>query len=320
MAEARSDGAGSIRPQPGPERLERTVDTPEGVALSMMLASRGDRAIAFLLDAVFMFLVLLALLVALLALASVPDTGDILVSFGLIAFFLLRNFYFIYFEIRRAGQTPGKRIVGIKVIDRKGGPLRADAVIARNLTREIEIFLPLTFLAGGGGLLDNDIARIAALVWVGIFALMPLFNRDNLRVGDMVGGTWVVATPKVMLLSDLTEAAATPAVEPARQFVAGQQLRPTEARTHTFTDAQLDIYGIYELQTLEDVLRRHDSEETRALVAEVAERIRTKIGWNGTVPESKARGFLQDFYQALRQRLETRMLFGERRERKRDEE
>ena len=41
--------------------------------------------------------------------------------------------------------------------------------------------------AGGGGLLDNDIARIAALVWVGIFALMPLFNRDNLRVGDMVG-------------------------------------------------------------------------------------------------------------------------------------
>ena len=320
MADVASDSAAPAPPRAGPQRLERTVDTPEGVALSMTLASRGDRAIAFVLDIFFMFLVLLAVSVALAALRSVSDAGNILDSFGLIAFFLLRNFYFIYFEVRRAGQTPGKRIVGIKVIDRKGGPLRADAVIARNLTREIEIFLPFTFLAGGGGLLDNDIARIAALVWVGIFALMPLFNRDNLRVGDMVGGTWVVATPKVMLLSDLTEAAVMPAAEPAKQFVAGQQLRPTEARTHTFTDAQLDIYGIYELQTLEDVLRRHDSEETRALVAEVAERIRTKIDWDGTVPESKARGFLQDFYQALRQRLETRMLFGERRERKRDEE
>ena len=44
--------------------------------------------------------------------------------------------------MRWRGITPGKRVFGLRVIDRGGGALRADAVIARNLMREIEVFLP----------------------------------------------------------------------------------------------------------------------------------------------------------------------------------
>jgi len=309
MAEAGTARRGALRAR-RPRRLERAILTPEGVALQVHLASRGDRAIAFLIDVTFIVLALLGLVIFLLLTTEIADLGPILLSLVLVALFVLRNFYFTYFEIRRAGQTPGKRIVAIKVIDRRGGPLGADAVIARNLTREIEIFLPLSFLAGGGGLLDNDIARLAGLVWVGIFALMPLFNRDNLRVGDMVGGTWVVVAPKATLLRDLAD----PAKE---QFVGGRAIPPREPR-HRFTDAELDVYGIYELQTLEDVLRREDGPETGRLIGEVSERIIAKIGREPAGPGFAARAFLEDYYAALRRRLETRMLFGERRERKRD--
>ena len=58
----------------------------------------------------------------------------------------MRNLYFIHFELSWHGATPGKRIVGIRVVDRRGGPLLPAAVIARNLTREIEIFIPLGVL------------------------------------------------------------------------------------------------------------------------------------------------------------------------------
>ena len=60
--------------------------------------------------------------------------------------FVVRNLYFIHFELSWRGATPGKRIVGIRVIDRRGGPLLPAAVIARNLTREVEIFIPLRVL------------------------------------------------------------------------------------------------------------------------------------------------------------------------------
>ncbi len=78
-----------------------------------------------------------------------------------------------------------------------------------------------------------------------------------------------------------------------------------------FSRAQLEIYGIYELQTLEEVLRQKgpQSGETRR---EVARRIQNKIAWEGAEDADPER-FLKAFYAALRAHLETRMLFGERR-------
>jgi Predicted membrane protein/domain len=70
-------------------------------------------------------------------------------SLGVFAAFLLRNLYMIHFELVWRGATPGKRLMGIKVIDRHGGPLLPGAVIARNLTREIEYFLPVGLLSAG---------------------------------------------------------------------------------------------------------------------------------------------------------------------------
>ena len=195
------------------ERSHRNIVTPEGVALPVELGARSERAAAFLIDLLiitgcFIALGLLALAAGLLGLRSNGDRGiAIWVWIALLlGWFLVRSFYFALFELRWHGSTPGKRVFRLRVIDRAGGALTADAVIARNLMREIEVFLPLTLIMVGLGTDMNGFIELAMLGWMLIFTFMPLFNRDRLRVGDMVGGTWVISAPKATLLPDLAAA------------------------------------------------------------------------------------------------------------------
>ena len=83
-------------------------------------------------------------------------------------------------------------------------------------------------------------------------------------------------------------------------------IAPATERVITFTDAQLDVYGVYELQVLEDVLRRADA----SAMETVAQRIRHKIRWERR--DEPPEPFLRAFYAALRARLEQRLLLGKR--------
>jgi len=76
---------------------------------------------------------------------------------------------------------------------------------------------------------------------------------------------------------------------------------------------EIDAYGIKELHVLEDVLRAAD----REVLEDVANRIRTKIGWVWEQGESDT-AFLRAYYAGLRGRLESKMLMGVRREDKFD--
>jgi hypothetical protein len=129
-----------------------------------------------------------------------------------------------------------------------------------------------------------------------IFGLLPFFNQDRLRVGDLIGGTVVVRTPEALLLGDLTSVAPAAAVP--------------------FSEAQLDVYGVYELQVLENVLRDRGKAGNADALRTVAEKVKARIGWEGPAPGDAA--FLDAFYAALRGRLERRLLFGKRRAHKHD--
>ena len=269
----------------------RPLVTPEGVDLRVRLADAGTRASAFLLDVVF--IVTAAIIITIVALFGLGGMGtqqaQPLFIVWIILIFLLRNVYFIAFEAGRRAATPGKRIVGIRVASRSGAGLSADQVIARNLMREIEVFLPLSIIAGraGSGAADT-LTTIFGLVWALLFALFPLFNRDRLRIGDLLAGTWVVEAPKVALVEDLS----------LRQDpVAG---------TFHFSPAQLDAYGIAELHKLEEVLRRDDYFALKA----VAETIGRKIGAAPQAADSRA--FLTAYYGKLRAHLERKLLLGNR--------
>ena len=304
------------------------VRTPEGLSLPFVVASAGDRAGALLVD----LLVIIGgtTVVWVLALLSYfAGLGDVGVSFALLVAFLLWNFYFIWFEVHRGGVTPGKRKTGLRVIARDGGPLTAEAVIARNLMRNLELYLPAAALLAPGQLLPEapGWGRLLALVWLLVFALMPLFNQDRLRCGDLVAGTLVVKAPTAVLLADLADRpdrgergdrsqARRPAHE--RNPAGPARTPPPPAEEFPFTREQLDIYGIHELQVLEDLLRRHDEGTLEGLILDdVCEKIKTKIGWPRERWNVPVRPFLDAFYRAQRGLLEQKMLFGQRRERKR---
>jgi uncharacterized RDD family membrane protein YckC len=121
--------------------MRRSFVTPEGIDLRLELAGAGARAGAFALDFVAMILILVVatIVIGLLAIAAKAEMFGIL---WLVGFFVLRNFWFTLFEMGGRGATPGKRLMGLRVVARDGARLTGGAVLARNAMREIEVFLP----------------------------------------------------------------------------------------------------------------------------------------------------------------------------------
>ena len=270
-----------------PDRSVRTLITPEGVDLQVRIAQRGERAIALVIDLLIMMGALLALTFLTIGALIGAAGREAVAIIWMLGFFVLRNFYFTVFECTHRAATPGKRIMGLRVAMRDGRPVHADAIVARNAMRELELYLPLSFLIVSGSALSGLIT-LSGLVWCGIFILLPFFNRDGLRAGDIIAGTWVLKTPKHTLLADLADGSSANWLFP-------------------FTEQQLDAYGIKELQVLETVLRQKEPQAVQA----VAERIRLKIDWRKGPVENDL-DFLNAYYRALRQKLERRLLFGVR--------
>jgi uncharacterized RDD family membrane protein YckC len=276
----------------------RGLETPEGVPIQLELASVGDRLVAVMID-LFLMNVLGVAVAIIVLLTGARGRAELAAAVMLVLFFLIRCFYFPILELRWRGQTPGKRATKIRVISRTGGPLTAQAVVARNLLRELELFQPMVILLAPAAIAGGFPAWVGLVagLWVLVFALLPLVNRDHLRAGDLVAGTMVVRAPPMLLLDDLGAARGQPALQ--------------------FRVDQLDIYGAYELQTLEAVLRLGNTLENAGALTAVAEQIQKRIGWTPGTERVGPFEFLSTFYAAQRARLEQRLLLGERRERKR---
>jgi uncharacterized RDD family membrane protein YckC len=283
-----------------PDKNVRTLITPEGIDLRLRLADTGSRIGAFFIDLGIMVITLIIFTIGLTyTFAQMGETGlEIGIVIWILGFFILRNFYFMFFEMGPRGATLGKRLVKIRVASRTGGHLTPSAVFARNAMREIEFFLPLGFAFSGQEGVGGWMVLLG-FIWSMIFLLFPLFNKDRLRAGDLIAGTWVVNAPRLKLSKDLAGA-------------------PKTKGRYRFTPAQVDAYGVKELHVLETVLRKNNPKT----VEEVTERIMTKIEWPDILPESAdnadRREFLNAYYAALRGKLETKLLFGVRRKDKFD--
>jgi len=282
------------------KRLRELV-TPEGLSLPLTIASRGARAGALMLDLLFIGLGFFALMLFLISIgfgmldfnssSNQNSALEFVVVLLIMLFWFSRYGYFLYFELGPKGATPGKRLLGIRVAARDGGRLTPEAVIARNLMRDVEVFLPIFFLLGGAQ--EAGIAGSAATVWLAIFILFPFLNKDRLRAGDLVAGTWVVEAPKVKLPEAMS-------------------LAPDRREDYQFGEAELSVYGEHELQVLESVLRQDNDDALH----EVTQAICRKIGW--TPGSGHDREFLEAFYSALRAHLERGMRFGKRKADKHD--
>jgi uncharacterized RDD family membrane protein YckC len=271
-------------------RRSRMLLTPEGVPLRIELAEPGERLAAFMVDLIVTTAAALLLRIAAFLLPHGDFVGFTLPLMLFLAF-LVQNAYFIYFELRWAGATPGKRMLGLRVINRHGGPLSASAVVARNLTRQAEIFFPLELLLATHGWFWTFGEVMPVLIWGGAMLGLVLGTSERLRLGDLIAGTVVISIPERLLLEDLSRS----------------------ARLSRFSAAQLEKYGIRELQVLEDVLRRPPSAETDQLMRDVCDRIQRRIGWERAASSENAEDFLREFYTAQREFLERKKNLGEER-------
>lgn len=272
-------------------RLRRDLITPEGVPLEISIAGHGERLAALLMDLAIIFGLILVIYIVLIFFVLADSSAVVGPTLAQLLAFIVRLGYFIHFELAWQGRTPGKKAGGLRVVNRAGGELTPGAVIARNLTREVEIFLPLNLwlFLGFGDLWPN----LSFLGWLMIVSTLPLWNKGHLRAGDLIAGTQVIAMPKRALSADLSAIGAR-----------------NEAGPYTFTPEQLAIYGAFELQVLEELLRRPDTPAARQLLSDVSQKISHKIGWDQKLDPKDIRRFLTDFYSAERAELERGQLFG----------
>lgn len=277
------------------------ITTPEGFVLPFEVAPISARVLAFLVDFALVSAAIAALWIAALVIGAGTRNFELAAAIALVAHFVLRQGYFLLSEARRGGTTLGKRLFRLRVLSRDGGPLPIEAVVARNLLRDFETFLPLVAILAPQALVPAapGWGRALSTLWLVVFAALPFLSTERLRCGDLVAGTLVARAPRPVLLPDLSAAPAASAVAPA-----------------SFTREQLDIYGIHELQVLEKVLRQaHEGSVEPILLDQIAARIRGKIGWPAERAREPALPFLEAFYRAQRGRLEHHLLLGQRRER-----
>jgi uncharacterized RDD family membrane protein YckC len=168
------------------EAEELVVATPERVAFRFETAGLGSRFAAQLIDVLVLWGLLLALGGACLGLGAVTGRGDAaLLAFILVGFAIFWG-YWIVPEALWSGQTLGKRLLHLRVVDAGGGPITVGQAIVRNLVRVVD-FLPLYYAVGA----------------IAIFA-----SPRNQRLGDLAAGTVVVRERLAVRLDDLAAATA----------------------------------------------------------------------------------------------------------------
>lgn len=150
-----------------------TIQTPEGVRFVHQLASPIIRFIAVAIDtvAILSILSILSISVFFLQLISL----DIAAAFNVLLYFAVSVGYFILLEIVWKGQTIGKRIMRLRVIDASGLKLKPNQLVLRNLLRFVDS-LPVLYFLGG---------------------FVAVFNRRSQRLGDLAAGTIVTIIPEL---------------------------------------------------------------------------------------------------------------------------
>lgn len=155
------------------DTLEATleVQTPEQVVISLPLGGVGSRMAAYGWDfAIRLALSALIAIPAIFVAANWPGLGAVAAVGALVGWLLLHFGYYVYHEVLHAGQTPGKRRMGLRTIRADGTPVDLTASLLRNLVRMLD-WLP-------------------AVYGVGIVSIFV--SPHEQRLGDIVAGTVVI--------------------------------------------------------------------------------------------------------------------------------
>jgi len=193
----RSDTRQSGTHQSGTEELDATIRiaTPENIAFQYQLAGPFRRLPAFLIDLAIRMgvLFLMAMVVGMLGLLG-PNVASPIWMVFIIIYFGLEWFYGTLFEALWNGQTPGKWLLGLRVLTTSGQPINGLQAVVRNLFRLLDLMPPLPLAAFIAG------APIVATLPTGLVGLMScLMSPRYQRLGDWLSDTIVVIEEKAWL-------------------------------------------------------------------------------------------------------------------------
>lgn len=161
---------------------EIVIMTPEHVELHFELAGPGSRLLALLIDSAIIILAVIIIILLMIAFAVVLGDSERMISsasgVAVLMIMLLPTLYFFLFEAFMRGKTPGKNVVGLRVIRDTGHAVDTRAALLRNLMRLVDqLPIPPLYLVG---------------------SLVVFFSAQSRRIGDYVGGTLVVREPRQM--------------------------------------------------------------------------------------------------------------------------
>jgi uncharacterized RDD family membrane protein YckC len=148
------------------------IRTPEGITFSLLLAGPLTRFLAWIID--IACIIAAAKIVLSLTIALIPVSLDLALALSILLPFVIQVGYGMALEWYWRGQTVGKRLLRLRVMDAQGLKLQFSQVAVRNLLRVVDS-LPLFYLVGG----------VAALL-----------NRHAQRLGDLAANTVVIRSPR----------------------------------------------------------------------------------------------------------------------------
>ena len=167
------------------DTLQR-IELAEGVEIRLRTAGPFVRAAAWLVDLGLQvcILVLLAIFGGML----LEGIGfNVAFGFFLISAFVLFWFYNVYYELRRNGATPGKRMMGLRVVQPSGIPVRLTHSVVRNFVRLVDCLPVLPLVSPNVSMGDPFV-----LPTYGLGIAVCLFTRNFQRLGDLAAGTVVI--------------------------------------------------------------------------------------------------------------------------------
>lgn len=240
----------------GQRQNQLIIETQEGVRFSLPLASPVTRLIALVLDlaTIWAIMSVFGIVMTLMGFISL----DIAAAFYTVAYFVVSIGYFIFMEWRWRGQTLGKRVMKLRVMDERGLRLRGNQVIIRNLLRFVDS-LPLLYFVGG---------------------TVCLLTQRSQRLGDLAGGTVVIRhmnLPVPVLRQILGDKYNSFREHPHAEAALRQSIDPGEAEIA--------------LQALRRRSEFDPLQRTR-LFREIADYFRTRV----KIPESAAFGLTDEQY------------------------
>ncbi len=149
------------------------IRTPEGIVFSQEIAGPVTRFLAWMLDAVCVYAILYVLTLVLRLLSIFSD--NLSTALQVLGFFVISIGYGIACEWYWRGQTVGKRLYRLRVVDAEGLRLHFSQIVLRNLLRAVD-GLPLFYFLGG---------------------LVCWFTPKCQRLGDIAGNTLVIHQPEL---------------------------------------------------------------------------------------------------------------------------